>query len=367
MSVNQNNVSKVYKHVIDEVIKNVREAFLNDGVDEQVLQELKQIWESKVTQSEAVSVPETKPRVHTQSTQVLLSQTPLPDNSQHQLNVVRKHTQVAMQPANVSTTPVTVNQQGQHFITAHPQYIQQSIGQYHTTTKILVPGSSVAISQQIPESSQTNQQPIRQAYHGISVSPIQSTRQTQIQPTHQTPIQPTHQTPIQPTHQTQIQPTHQTPMQPTRQTQIQPTHQTPIQPTRHTQIQPTHQTMQNVHNQHMTTQQQTSRPSVIIQLDGPNDSDSDDDDDDDDFNDLSHDDDAEDKPQEEDSEPLGPDDDVSDDEDSQHPFETENVVVCQFDRITRSKNKWKFHLKDGIMNLNSRDYVFTKATGEAEW
>ena len=39
------------------------------------------------------------------------------------------------------------------------------------------------------------------------------------------------------------------------------------------------------------------RPSVIIQLDGPNDSDSDDDDDDDDFNDLSHDDDAEDKPQ----------------------------------------------------------------------
>jgi hypothetical protein len=39
------------------------------------------------------------------------------------------------------------------------------------------------------------------------------------------------------------------------------------------------------------------RPSVIIQLDGPNDSDSDDDDDD--SNDLSHDDDAdgEDKPQ----------------------------------------------------------------------
>lgn len=36
-------------------------------------------------------------------------------------------------------------------------------------------------------------------------------------------------------------------------------------------------------------------------------------------------------------------------------------------QITRSKNKWKFHLKDGIMNLNTKDYVFTKATGEAEW
>lgn len=39
------------------------------------------------------------------------------------------------------------------------------------------------------------------------------------------------------------------------------------------------------------------RPSVIIQLDGPNDSDSDDDDDDDEFNELSHEDDGEDKPQ----------------------------------------------------------------------
>ena len=31
------------------------------------------------------------------------------------------------------------------------------------------------------------------------------------------------------------------------------------------------------------------------------------------------------------------------------------------------KNRWKFHLKDGIMNLEGRDYVFQKATGEADW
>jgi transcription initiation factor TFIIA large subunit len=43
------------------------------------------------------------------------------------------------------------------------------------------------------------------------------------------------------------------------------------------------------------------------------------------------------------------------------------VVVCQFDKITRARNKWKFQLKDGIMNLNGRDYVFQRATGEAEW
>ena len=36
-------------------------------------------------------------------------------------------------------------------------------------------------------------------------------------------------------------------------------------------------------------------------------------------------------------------------------------------QIHRSKNKWKFNLKDGIMNLNGRDYVFSKTIGDAEW
>lgn len=36
-------------------------------------------------------------------------------------------------------------------------------------------------------------------------------------------------------------------------------------------------------------------------------------------------------------------------------------------QITRSRNKWKFYLKDGIMNLSGKDYVFQKANGDAEW
>lgn len=36
-------------------------------------------------------------------------------------------------------------------------------------------------------------------------------------------------------------------------------------------------------------------------------------------------------------------------------------------QITRSRNKWKFHLKDGVMNLNGKDFVFQKAVGDAEW
>jgi hypothetical protein len=36
-------------------------------------------------------------------------------------------------------------------------------------------------------------------------------------------------------------------------------------------------------------------------------------------------------------------------------------------QIGRVRNKWRFSLKDGIMNLSGKDYVFHKATGEAEW
>ena len=35
--------------------------------------------------------------------------------------------------------------------------------------------------------------------------------------------------------------------------------------------------------------------------------------------------------------------------------------------VPLSRNKWKFNLKDGIMNLNGKDYVFSRAHGEAEW
>jgi len=48
-------------------------------------------------------------------------------------------------------------------------------------------------------------------------------------------------------------------------------------------------------------------------------------------------------------------------------FETENVIVCQYDKISRTKNKWRFTLKSGVMNIEGRDYVFSKATGEADW
>ncbi|XP_015442980.1 TFIIA-alpha and beta-like factor [Pteropus alecto] len=64
--------------------------------------------------------------------------------------------------------------------------------------------------------------------------------------------------------------------------------------------------------------------------------------------------------------PLNSGDDVSE-QDAPDLFDTDNVIVCQYDKIHRSKNKWKFYLKDGVMCFGGRDYVFAKAIGDAEW
>ncbi|NWT15295.1 TF2AY factor, partial [Vireo altiloquus] len=64
--------------------------------------------------------------------------------------------------------------------------------------------------------------------------------------------------------------------------------------------------------------------------------------------------------------PLNSGDDVSE-QDIADLFDTENVIVCQYEKIHRTKNKWKFYLKDGVMSIEGKDHVFAKATGDAEW
>lgn len=61
--------------MIEDVVANVREAFLDEGVDEQVLQEMKQIWTNRLMQSKAVeATPE--PPAPTQSQPSLLANNP---------------------------------------------------------------------------------------------------------------------------------------------------------------------------------------------------------------------------------------------------------------------------------------------------
>ena len=51
-----NQTSNLYRSVIEEVIKNVRDAFINEGHDEKVIQELKNAWELRLKDSEAVKM-----------------------------------------------------------------------------------------------------------------------------------------------------------------------------------------------------------------------------------------------------------------------------------------------------------------------
>ncbi|VUZ49591.1 unnamed protein product [Hymenolepis diminuta] len=87
---------------------------------------------------------------------------------------------------------------------------------------------------------------------------------------------------------------------------------------------------------------------------GPKEQDDDDDDDDDE------------EEEEEEDEPLGSGDDVSD-EDSEELFQSENLVVCQYDRVSRCRSKWRFWLHDGVMKIRGRDRLFQKMIVETDW
>lgn len=43
------------------------------------------------------------------------------------------------------------------------------------------------------------------------------------------------------------------------------------------------------------------------------------------------------------------------------------IMLCLYDKVQRVKNKWKYVLKDGIANINGKDYVFSRGSGESEW
>lgn len=47
--------------------------------------------------------------------------------------------------------------------------------------------------------------------------------------------------------------------------------------------------------------------------------------------------------------------------------QTTNVLLGQFEKVTRTKSKWKCTLKDGVYTIDGRDVVFSRATGEFQW
>ncbi|CAO3595674.1 unnamed protein product [Absidia cylindrospora] len=61
------------------------------------------------------------------------------------------------------------------------------------------------------------------------------------------------------------------------------------------------------------------------------------------------------------------DDTDDDDDDPDGGEEVEHIILCLYDKVTRTKNKWKCVLKDGIMLVNGRDYLFHRGNGDFEW
>jgi len=326
MAANQALVAKLYRGVIEDVIGGVRDSFLDEGVDEAVLQELKQIWESKLTASKAI-----EPLADPAETQI---QNKVQQSQQSNASSSASN-QSATQPGSAQNKQATGNSSATPSSGATPSSAGAAAGTPMPVKLVPVqitvpaqPGVANSVAKSI-----TVQVPAHALQGGTAGAQLQSVLSSPaVTAALQLPVEIA----------TSV-----------LQTQI-----------------------DNALRSNTVRSQTGSKGTDnggVTQLDGANGSSSDEDDvDDDDDDDLEEDEDKDDEEHDEDNEenqeeePLNSEDDVSD-EDPSALFETDNVVVCQYDKITRSRNRWKFHLKDGIMNINGRDYVFQKANGDAEW
>ncbi|KAL5103670.1 Transcription initiation factor IIA subunit 1 [Taenia crassiceps] len=69
---------------------------------------------------------------------------------------------------------------------------------------------------------------------------------------------------------------------------------------------------------------------------------------------------------EEEEEPLNSGDDVTDEE-LESLFESDNLVVCQYEKVSHSRSKWRFWMRDGIMKIRGREHLFQKLFAEVDW
>ncbi|CDS38219.1 tfiia large subunit [Echinococcus multilocularis] len=65
-------------------------------------------------------------------------------------------------------------------------------------------------------------------------------------------------------------------------------------------------------------------------------------------------------------EPLNSGDDVTDEE-LDSLFESDNLVVCQYEKVSHSRSKWRFWMRDGIMKIRGREHLFQKLFAEVDW
>ncbi|CBY21066.1 unnamed protein product [Oikopleura dioica] len=318
-----NPVPRLYESVVEEVISKVRESVLDEGLDESVLCDLKALWTKKLEESKAMSGPE-------------------PTNEYRPY--VGRHGPPGESPNIYHPHPQAPHHRQPPF--RHNIIQQQQISHSRLGPRVMpLPGIPTPLPQPIPQPvmrqhpSQYNlRMPARPPHHPIPAS---------------SPLQLHHQHgPITPHSQPHSYSSRNAPRHISSPHIIR--HTVPHSAQRHGL--PISSPAPQMHHQSVI-QANHYRPE---QVDGPADTDSSD-------LDSSSDEEAPQAPYaQEDAEPLNSDDDVSDSNDNEI-FETENILICQFEKIARVRNRWRFQLVNGIMTLNGKDYVFQKATGEGEW
>ncbi|XP_058449973.1 transcription initiation factor IIA subunit 1 [Malaya genurostris] len=436
MALSQTSVLKLYNTVIDDVVGGVRDAFLDEGVDEQVLQEMKHVWTNKLMASKAV---ETAPEPQEQQQPSILANS-TKSVSHSKANGTKKS------KAAAAAAAAAANQENQNGTSkgASTASGAQQIKPEPTNSHTEIQNSQQMQQTQPPPLAQT-QQPIQQpvapqqapAPPAAVVASLDPNKMVAIQIT--LPAQPnvpnsqprvlTIQVPASALQENQLQQvltgpiiTSIMPLPPQIASTVLQQHvnsylqnntinaiqihkqmdgaydMVEVTPDTNSKVNTdiATVTLTDVLDQHLlnkianstiplASSSKTSckrklkqhRPVVIeikCQLDGAVDTSDEEASDISDDNIGDDDDDELDKEDDEDldgdggaeEEPLNSEDDVTD-EDASDLFDTDNVVVCQYDKITRSRNKWKFYLKDGIMNITGKDYVFQKSNGDAEW
>lgn len=342
------SVLKLYQLVIEDVVANVRDAFLDEGVDEQVLQEMKQIWTNRLMASKAVEVSQ-EPQAPITGQPAILANNP-------KANGTKSKKASTVEQKN-SSTSINGNTKVPPLASTVPKTTQPAKNQQQTTTIKTESSDQPTTSQ--PANTQNGPSALQQsALDPKKLIPIQITLPPQPNETENRVL------------------TIKVPALAIQEKQLLPqlitseiiTSIMPLQPSVASAVLQQHVT--NVLN----SMYGENQIKVSRQVDGTAGDTSDED-----VSDISDDhyDDDEDELDEDGSdlndpeggaeeEPLNSEDDVTD-EDAADLFETDNVVVCQYDKINRSRNKWKFYLKDGIMNIDGKDYVFQKSNGDAEF
>lgn len=70
------------------------------------------------------------------------------------------------------------------------------------------------------------------------------------------------------------------------------------------------------------------------------------------------------------SDEIGSDLDDSDDDvdgDGNENGGDADTILCLYDKVQRIKNKWKCVLRDGVANVDGKEYLFSRCNTEFEW